>query len=242
MYHPRAFFRQTTDGRKLAFSLIELLVVVAVIAILATVIFSTLGSVRNRTDLAKDLANLRQVHSLFMMHVGDNDGFLPVVSGEIIRGVSPRYQWKWYGGVYDEYNREIRRSPLMDYANLEDVYAFNQMTVPIRNLEREPRDDTGGSYGVPFLVNYQIMNNSTADPSPISIHVVKDPAMMILLTGSNPARWVGAGFQHNAGHERIGGIDDDTVPILWVDGHTSVHSLEDIRSNAQRWIARGQGQ
>lgn len=60
-----------------AFTLVELLVVVAIIAILGGLIFAASGKIRAVGDRTKCIANLRQVGAALSGFVGEHDGTLP---------------------------------------------------------------------------------------------------------------------------------------------------------------------
>jgi prepilin-type N-terminal cleavage/methylation domain len=60
-----------------AFTLIELLTVIAIIGILAAIILATLGQVRRSADRAGCASNLRQIGFAVQLYVQDNKGRLP---------------------------------------------------------------------------------------------------------------------------------------------------------------------
>ena len=60
-----------------AFTLIELMVVIAVIAILATIAYPVYTSVQERAKVTKDMSNLRQIGLATQTYMNDNDGVLP---------------------------------------------------------------------------------------------------------------------------------------------------------------------
>jgi prepilin-type N-terminal cleavage/methylation domain-containing protein/prepilin-type processing-associated H-X9-DG protein len=64
-------------ARKSAFTLVELLVVVALIATLAAILFPVFAQVREKGWQATCLSNLRQIGSAVAMYVQDNDERLP---------------------------------------------------------------------------------------------------------------------------------------------------------------------
>jgi prepilin-type N-terminal cleavage/methylation domain-containing protein/prepilin-type processing-associated H-X9-DG protein len=66
------------SGRQHAFTLVELLVVIGIIAILISVLLPVLGSARKASEKATCLAALNQIHNAFKMYQGDNKGAWPV--------------------------------------------------------------------------------------------------------------------------------------------------------------------
>jgi prepilin-type N-terminal cleavage/methylation domain-containing protein len=60
-----------------AFTLIELLIVIGVIAILAGIAIPALTSVLERAKITKDMSNLRQIGTATQMYMNDNNGVLP---------------------------------------------------------------------------------------------------------------------------------------------------------------------
>jgi prepilin-type N-terminal cleavage/methylation domain-containing protein len=76
-----------------AFTLLELLVVISIIALLAGILIPVVGSVRDNADSTKCAANLRQVGIAMINYSSDNDGKLP---GPLVEG--QRGRWKESGG------------------------------------------------------------------------------------------------------------------------------------------------
>lgn len=69
-----------------AFTLIELLTVVAIIAVLVALMLPVFGSVRKQGDSTKCLSNLRQIGVGIVSYANDNDGTLP---GPLKFGIFP---------------------------------------------------------------------------------------------------------------------------------------------------------
>ena len=63
-----------------AFTLIEVLVVIAIILILAAILIPSLNSALESTKATKDLSNLRQIGALMQAYLNDKDGILPVIT------------------------------------------------------------------------------------------------------------------------------------------------------------------
>ena len=60
-----------------AFTLVELLVVLAIIAVLTGLLFPVFGAARERSRKATCVSNLRQLYSALSLYVTDHDGLLP---------------------------------------------------------------------------------------------------------------------------------------------------------------------
>ena len=64
-----------------AFTLIEVVVVIAIIAILAAILIPSLNSTLERAKATKDMSNLRQIGAATQMYMNDNNGVLFSTTG-----------------------------------------------------------------------------------------------------------------------------------------------------------------
>ncbi len=67
-----------------AFSLTELLVVMAIVALLAALLFPVLVSVRQRSKEPACMANLKQLHAAIIMYMDGNNDTLPTRLDEVV--------------------------------------------------------------------------------------------------------------------------------------------------------------
>src|SRR5436190_8712110 len=76
-----------------AFTLVELLVVIGIIAVLISILLPTLGKVRRQANTLQCSSNMRQVATALIMYINDNKGrFLPAGIPPI-PGAYPHGQW-----------------------------------------------------------------------------------------------------------------------------------------------------
>jgi len=83
---------QPLATKRPAFTLVELLVVISVIALLLALLMPALRGARNQARKVVCRSNLRQFGSVLLMYVEDNEGRLPYGSGHalwLLRGSSP---------------------------------------------------------------------------------------------------------------------------------------------------------
>ena len=67
----------TPRNRSRAFTLVELLVVIGIIAVLIAVLMPALNKARMSANLVKCQSNFRQIYSAVSIYVNENNGFLP---------------------------------------------------------------------------------------------------------------------------------------------------------------------
>ncbi|WOO43061.1 type II secretion system protein [Rubellicoccus peritrichatus] len=62
----------------LAFSLVELLVVIAVIGIIGSILLPVIGTTRSKANASQSISNLRQIHQAITLYSAENGGNYPV--------------------------------------------------------------------------------------------------------------------------------------------------------------------
>jgi prepilin-type N-terminal cleavage/methylation domain-containing protein len=92
-----------------AFTLIEVIVVLAIIAILMSMVYPMYTSISERAKATKDLSNLRQIGIGTQTYLNDNDGVLPgsptdPVNGRWMSQLTPKYlsSWKIFQSPFDK--------------------------------------------------------------------------------------------------------------------------------------------
>jgi prepilin-type N-terminal cleavage/methylation domain-containing protein len=90
--------RKSPRSSAAAFTLIELLTVIAIIGILAAIIIPTVGAVREKAQRAVDGNNLREILKAAQIYAGDNQDKLPDpvnIPNTVLN--APQAAWKWPG-------------------------------------------------------------------------------------------------------------------------------------------------
>ena len=75
--------RKSTRQGPPAFTLVEMLVVIAIIAILAGLLLPALAKAKEHGKRAKCMSNLHQIHTAVMMYVDENEDVMYNVDGDI---------------------------------------------------------------------------------------------------------------------------------------------------------------
>jgi len=138
-----------------AFTLIETLVLVAVIGLICVIMISAVGGLLARAQGAKCTSNLRQIGSLFQIYAQENDGRMP-------RTDQTGGTTAWFQGLY----------PLIGLTNMATGQSI------FRCPTRMTNDTTGHYYGMEFSagvgpgtaapsvkMNSLIANNGGIDPA-----------------------------------------------------------------------------
>jgi len=78
--------RRGPVGDRRAFTLVEVLVVVAIIAVLASILFPVLSRARAKARQTACSSNMRQVGLALAMYADDHDGLLPPATTKVPGG------------------------------------------------------------------------------------------------------------------------------------------------------------
>ena len=107
-----------------AFTLIEILVVIAIVATLLALIYPAISGMQERGKITQDMNNLRQIGLATQAYLNDNDGafFLPTGgTSPWMQSLHPKYlsSWKTFQSPFD------KRNPLENDTSAPISYGFN---------------------------------------------------------------------------------------------------------------------
>jgi prepilin-type N-terminal cleavage/methylation domain-containing protein/prepilin-type processing-associated H-X9-DG protein len=91
---PPPLLSSRRSSSRRAFTLVELLVVIGIIAVLVSILLPTLRSVRRQANLVQCSSNMKQLSMAMLMYIQDNKGKFPAAEFFPIAGAYP-YGWGW---------------------------------------------------------------------------------------------------------------------------------------------------
>jgi prepilin-type N-terminal cleavage/methylation domain-containing protein/prepilin-type processing-associated H-X9-DG protein len=148
--HRAALSRPSRDR---AFSLVELLVVIGIIAVLIAILLPTLAAARASATATASLSNLRQLGLGLLIYRDEHRGAYPV--GAMPPGTGPRVRWADMIYPYMR-NTEVYLSPVLDQNERDRMKKpFAHTCDPAANPGILPSTIYYGGYGY----NYQYLGN-----------------------------------------------------------------------------------
>jgi prepilin-type N-terminal cleavage/methylation domain-containing protein/prepilin-type processing-associated H-X9-DG protein len=164
---------QQTDPRMLrpAFTLVELLVVVGIIAVLISLLLPALTRARDTVRTVQCASNLRAINQAIIAYSASNDGAL------VTTGLSGQIPSNW---VFWQSSRDINQSALARYLGKRDEGLRNVFRCPSEPLENQVGFQKGGAYPLTYTLNASVSFYST-----LRYQQIKNPSQKIIVYDEN---------------------------------------------------------
>lgn len=239
MISPSLTSFRATNGRRVqrvigfdagrAFTLVEVLVVLAVVALLASLLLPSLGRSLEAGNQAKCVANLRSLGSAAQLYVADNDGALPTSAG-----MTDTPSFGWSG---DWWMKQI--SPYLDESmRWRDNMGVGVSKTPFACPSGTPKGKWHGHYGmnsiaVPFA--------RPRDPKKRLVSVASHSETLLFadaLTVYINEEFVVRG--ESAAHGSLAFRHNNSANVVYLDGHVGSVTKDQCKDAAFRRTLMGQ--
>ena len=241
-------------GRRRAFTMVELLVVIGIIAVLISVLLPALSKVQRQARMTVCLSNQRQLIAAVLMYVQDNKGLFPGGPGfTMVNGVSQfshgLARWDTEAGNPYSCNQDLNNGPIF-----LAKYVGNSTKIP--GCPGEALVKTTGNAASSNRTNYQypmslvyrpdeifqpsVFIGPNTDQTPQKITAVRHPTEKVLI------------IERKTYHDKIvydtdrvrpnqgpGYKNNRMVVAGFVDGHVAFRSVADMYDKDVNWTGRG---
>lgn len=199
------------------FSLMELLVTIGIVAVLAGVVFPTISGMRQSAAASQCTANLRQVYSLFLQDVQDNDFQVPPAYndglGYPVAGVPDKAGWLDYR--WNELTNYKKTSSIT-----EKIFGCPAQR-KLRKLAANAR-----TYSMNSLLANTYWNGGGRKP-PINYYKFSELSKsVIFMDGAYDGSPYNSGA--NGGNKMPEAVHNGKANLVFLDGHSELMKLADI--------------
>ncbi|MDD7985094.1 prepilin-type N-terminal cleavage/methylation domain-containing protein [Lentisphaera marina] len=206
------------------FSLIEILVVMAIIGVLVSLLIPTLSSARKKSRATVCASNLKQLGAASIMFALDNEGRI-IYSGK--SSGSSWWDWHLQNGNYIEKSEESFTCPSLPYEG--DWHSENYLTYGAANEGNRARDHRTGRIVIRDDDDNKIYEGvkMTQVESPSEFFWYADSAK----GAGAEKQWINFVFRSGVDHAgmRIHTRHNEAGNIWFIDGHVAPHKIGTLK-------------
>jgi len=201
-----------------AFTLIELLTVIAVIGILAAILIPAIGKVREKANFAKDASNLRQLGVANQLYIQDNGGRLVRAFEKDESGAVVSQSWTWNLMPYLEDLKDL---------SIDEKWQVEERPGNVFNTPARTEYNQGNANKRSYGMNFQIYN--VDGPGKGLFINIPEPAQIVHIgpIELKDTQWMKSSDAKGPGSE-MKFYYGDKANFLFTDGHVGAHTAEEM--------------
>ena len=196
--------------RRGAFTLVELLVVVAILALLAALLIPSLGNVRASAQARTCTSNVRQLGVACMLYANDHDGEIAIIRN------SPAPLATWQDLIHDEGYLDGIKGVGRAARELDVFYCpARSRASEVRNPGRWRQNGVYSMNGVPSSIIPAVRTRVllAAQSAPATRFVIGEPSL---------DHWASGQWYHMLRSSELSFPHDGQIALAFLDGHASL--------------------
>ena len=216
----------TMNIKRSAFTLIELLSVIAVIGVLAAILIPVVGKVRKSSYDATCTSNLRQVSAAYLLMIADNKNILiPAIEGG---NNSTHLTSKWYKQLEEGGNARAWNIPLASFMQEGKQWnRLNDLNCP-EALAAIGKASERSSYGFNHFVGKTNASNGSFRGA-VRMEQLSSPSQTIMFGDTRKETDIRT--VQNLDHTTLYAWHGDSAKVSYFDGSVSSITVEEAKAN-----------